>query len=59
MEDVLEALEAATAHDAVSLDAPLGSMDDGSRATYADTVRSTGCARWRTASPANRAGGSA
>jgi RNA polymerase sigma-B factor len=39
VEDVLEALEAATAHDSVSLDAPLGSAtDDGGRATYADTV---------------------
>jgi RNA polymerase sigma-B factor len=37
VEDVLEAMEAATAHSAVSLDAPLGSAD-GETATYADSV---------------------
>jgi RNA polymerase sigma-B factor len=35
VEDVLEALEAATAHDSVSLDAPAGGGEDGA-ATYAD-----------------------
>jgi RNA polymerase sigma-B factor len=37
VEDVLEAMEAATAHSSVSLDAPLGSDEDGSL-TYADSV---------------------
>jgi RNA polymerase sigma-B factor len=37
VEDVLEAMEAATAHSAVSLDAPLGG-DGGETATYADSV---------------------
>jgi RNA polymerase sigma-B factor len=37
LEDVLEAMEAATAHSAVSLDAPLGS-DGDENATYADSV---------------------
>jgi RNA polymerase sigma-B factor len=38
IEDVLEALEAATAHDAVSLDAPLGTRGEGDETTYADNV---------------------
>jgi RNA polymerase sigma-B factor len=38
LEDVLEAMEAATAYDSISLDAPLGSADEGGSATYADTV---------------------
>jgi RNA polymerase sigma-B factor len=37
VEDVLEAMEAATAHGAMSLDAPL-SLADGNAATYAETV---------------------
>jgi RNA polymerase sigma-B factor len=37
VEDVLEAMEAATAHSATSLDAPLGGDEDGSL-TYADSV---------------------
>jgi RNA polymerase sigma-B factor len=37
VEDVLEAMEAATAYDAMSLDAPLSSAD-GDAATYSDTV---------------------
>jgi RNA polymerase sigma-B factor len=36
LEDVLEAMEAATAHDSISLDAPLSASDDGG--TYADSV---------------------
>src|SRR3954467_8040358 len=36
VEDVLEAMEAATAHSAVSLDAPLGNDDDGGTVTYAN-----------------------
>jgi len=38
VEDVLEALEAATAHDSVSLDAPLGRSGEEGDATYADSV---------------------
>lgn len=38
VEDVIEAQEAASAYDSISLDAPLGSADDGGSATYADTV---------------------
>ena len=38
VEDVLEAREAATAHDAVSLDAPLGTASEAGSATYADSV---------------------
>ena len=37
IEDVLEAMEAATAHSAVSLDAPLGNDDEGTM-TYANSV---------------------
>jgi RNA polymerase sigma-B factor len=37
-EDVLEAQEAATAYDSVSLDAPLGRGEDGKSANYAETV---------------------
>ena len=37
VEEVLEAMEAATAHSAVSLDAPLGHDDDGAT-TYANSV---------------------
>jgi RNA polymerase sigma-B factor len=37
VEDVLEAREAASAHDSVSLDAPIGRTEDGS-ATYSDSV---------------------
>jgi RNA polymerase sigma-B factor len=37
VEDVLEAMEAASAHDSVSLDAPLSSSDDRG-ATFAETV---------------------
>jgi RNA polymerase sigma-B factor len=37
IEDVLEAMEAATAHESVSLDAPLKGGEDGT-ASYADTV---------------------
>jgi RNA polymerase sigma-B factor len=37
LEDVLEAMEAATAHSSTSLDAPLGHTDEGA-ATYADTT---------------------
>jgi RNA polymerase sigma-B factor len=37
VEDVLEAMEAATAHSATSLDAPLGNDDDGTL-TYAESV---------------------
>jgi RNA polymerase sigma-B factor len=36
LEDVLEAMEAATAHDSVSLDTPLSRKEDGG--TYADSV---------------------
>ena len=38
VEDVLEALEAGTAFDSVSLDAPLSSGERGGTATYADSV---------------------
>jgi RNA polymerase sigma-B factor len=38
VEDVLEAMEAASAYDSVSLDAPLGTGVEGGSATYADTV---------------------
>jgi RNA polymerase sigma-B factor len=38
VENVLEAMQAATAYDSISLDAPLGKAADGSTATYADTV---------------------
>ncbi|MEA2420983.1 MAG: polymerase sigma-B factor, partial [Thermoleophilaceae bacterium] len=38
VEDVIEAQEAASAYDSISLDAPLGTGDDGSAATYADLV---------------------
>ena len=38
VEEVLEAMEAATAYDSISLDAPLGRGDDENPATYADTV---------------------
>jgi RNA polymerase sigma-B factor len=38
LEDVLEAMEAATAHDSVSLDAPLSRGSTGSDGTYADSV---------------------
>ena len=37
LEDVLEAMEVATAHASVSLDAPLGDSDGGA-ANYADTT---------------------
>lgn len=37
-EQVLEAVEAAGAYSAVSLDLPLGRDDDGAGATYADTI---------------------
>jgi RNA polymerase sigma-B factor len=40
VEDVLEAMEAATAHDSVSLDAPFKGSDE-SATTYADTVGET------------------
>jgi RNA polymerase sigma-B factor len=38
VEDVLEALEAATAHDSVSLDAPVSSSPDDGVMTYADSM---------------------
>jgi RNA polymerase sigma-B factor len=38
VEEVLEALEAATAFDSMSLDAPLSRDDDGGGTTYADSV---------------------
>jgi RNA polymerase sigma-B factor len=38
IEQVLESMEAATAHDSVSLDAPLSRGDDGGTATYAESV---------------------
>src|SRR4051794_7032210 len=38
VEDVLEALEAGTAFDSMSLDAPMSRGDDDSSATYADSV---------------------
>src|SRR4051812_38258599 len=38
VEDVLEALEAGTAFDSMSLDAPISRGDDDSNATYADSV---------------------
>jgi RNA polymerase sigma-B factor len=38
VEDVLEALEAATAHDSVSLDAPVGGAADDEDSTYAESV---------------------
>jgi RNA polymerase sigma-B factor len=38
VEDVLEAMAAATAYDSVSLDAPLGSGDEDGASTFADTM---------------------